>query len=145
MAKFITKVDMLAAWEAAQKSALHWKLEEMRLRMLVNELFPEVERLGEGTHYVPLSNGYRLKGEHGWNYTLNGKDDAVAVHQALDKLEKIGDDGKFIAERVVKWKPDLSVSEYKKLRPEHKSIIDTVLTTKPASPALSIVAPKGNK
>jgi hypothetical protein len=57
-----------------------------------------------------------------------------------------------IAERIVKWKPDLSVSEYETLAASEnetdikaKTLIDAILTVKPASPQLTFEPPKAAK
>jgi hypothetical protein len=80
------------------------------------------------------------------NYKLATKDEAL--DKALDGVEKMGEKGKLIAERLVKFDPRLSVSEYRALDPKDKTdaaikkLIDSVLTITPGSPQLEIIAPK---
>jgi hypothetical protein len=100
----------------------------------------------EGTNNFDLGNGYKLKIVTGTNYKL---DDNEKVQGILDQIERIGNKGAFIAERLIGWTPRLSVSEYKKLgetddasETKIKELIDTVISTSPASPTVEIVTPK---
>ena len=48
----------------------------------------------------------------------------------------------WLAPRIVKWKAELSTSEYKKLEPEHKKIVDKLLVTSYGLPTLEVIEPK---
>ncbi len=69
------------------------------------------------------------------------------VIDAIEALEIGG--GSLLANRLIKWKPELVASEYEKLNPEFeldikaKALIDSILTIKPASPQLTLEEPKG--
>lgn len=129
-------------WREAQAVLAKAKETELRLR---NEILagafgfnPTVLR--EGTENYPLLEGFKLKAVFKANYKLNNTDDAV--DKALTKIEKAGPEGAFIAGRLVKWKPELSVSEYRNLEPKYQKIIDDVLTISEGTPSLELVAPK---
>lgn len=126
-------------WQEAVKALAVAKEAEAALR---NEVIAAnfAEHKDEGTENVELGNGYKLKAVFKLSYTLDNKEEGV--DKALTKLEKMGAEGQFVAERLVRWKPELSVSEYKKLDEKYKKVIDTVLTTKPGLPSLELVEPK---
>lgn len=139
--KFWTIDNVMAAWVAAETKLQEVKLEEMLLRKAVFEVkFPGIP---EGTHRVPLANGYQLKAVGKLNYNLANKEGQT--EKALEELEKLGPKGAFLADRLVKWSPELSITEYRQLEPQYKAIIDTVLTVKPAAPTLEIEPPKVEK
>ena len=132
----------ILAWEAAVKALAAAKDAEAALRkeVLVEAFAFDPEALREGTENFELGNGYKLKAVFKISRNLNNENDAV--DKVLSKIEKAGAEGLFIAERLVKWKPELSVSEYKKLPEKFKRMIDEVVTSKEATPSLELVAPK---
>ena len=133
-----SKTDLLIKWEAATKALAAAKEIEMALRLQVTDAwFPSHKE--EGTENVPLENGYKLKAVFKQNYTLA---DLETVDAALIKMEAIDAEGKFIAERLIKFTPKLSVKEYKDCPEKYRKYIDDVLTIKPATPALELVEPK---
>lgn len=136
-----TKEQVLQKWLDANKALTDAKAVEATLRQKVVEMYPF--EADEGTERVPLANGYELKVVKKLNYTLNNKDDAT--DKALTKLEEMGERGKLIAERLVSWKPTLSISEYRELTAGERGIIDEVLTIKPGLPSLELVEPKDKK
>ena len=132
----------ILAWEAAVKALAAAKDAEAALRReVLAEAFQfDPEALREGTENFELGNGYKLKDVFKISRNLNNENDAV--DKVLSKIEKAGAEGQFVAERLVKWKPELSVSEYKKLPEKFKKMIDEVVTSKEATPSLELVAPK---
>ena len=132
----------ILAWEAAVKALAAAKDAEAALRkeVLAEAFAFDPEALREGTENFELGNGYKLKAVFKISRNLNNENDAV--DKVLSKIEKAGAEGQFIAERLVKWKPELSVSEYKKLPEKFKKLFDEVVTSKEAMPSLELVAPK---
>ena len=132
----------ILAWEAAVKALAAAKDAEAALRKeVLTEAFAfDPEALREGTENFELGNGYKLKAVFKISRNLNNENEAV--DKVLSKIEKTGPEGAFIAERLVKWKPELSVSEYKKLPEKFKKLFDEVVTSKEAMPSLELVAPK---
>lgn len=133
----------LQAWQAIDAELTRIKALEAEARKLcVADYFKEPT---EGTNNYDLGNGWTLKGVVKNNYRLAAND---KVDDALDKIEKLGERGKFIAERIFRYKPDLSLTEYKGLDLTNptdaavKAIVDEVLTIQPGMPSLEIVAPK---
>jgi len=135
-----TKEQILQEWLDTKKLLDVAKDAEMKAREAVVAAFPFDASKEEGTQNIDLANGWKLKVVKKLNYKLDNTEDAT--DKALDKLEKMGPEGMFIAERLVKWKPELSVSEYRKLSASFKAVIDTVLTTSPGAPTLELVEPK---
>ena len=132
----------ILAWEQAVKALAAAKDAEAALRkeVLAEAFAFDPEALREGTENFELGNGYKLKAVFKISRNLNNENEAV--DKVLSKIEKTGPEGVFIAERLVKWKPELSVSEYKKLPEKFKKLFDEVVTSKEAMPSLELVAPK---
>lgn len=132
----------ILAWEQAVKALAAAKDAEAALRkeVLAEAFAFDPEALREGTENFELGNGYKLKAVFKISRNLNNENEAV--DKVLSKIEKTGPEGAFIAERLVKWKPELSVSEYKKLPEKFKKLFDEVVTSKEAMPTLEIIAPK---
>ena len=132
----------ILAWEAAVKALAAAKDAEAALRkeVLAEAFAFDPEALREGTENFELGNGYKLKAVFKISRNLNNENEAV--DKVLSKIEKTGPEGAFIAERLVKWKPELSVSEYKKLPEKFKKLFDEVVTSKESMPSLELVAPK---
>lgn len=136
-------IDMLLMqWDAAKVELAKAKALESQLRNeVVRRLYPDVEADAEGTKNIDLGGGYKVKTVFKQSRRLNNKNGEVV--EALEKIDKMGAGAKVIAERLVKWEPKLSKSEYDKLPVEIKNIIDKVITMRPATPTVELVKPKG--
>jgi hypothetical protein len=138
----------IRAWIDAKSALETAKVNEHAARLEVaRSVFPETF---EGTRTIDLGGGYAIKCVKGFNYNLSESKKPrtpgmapFATRKALNEIEKIGNEGPFIAERLVTWKPELSLTEYRDLDPQFKKIIDTALTISPALPSLEFVTPKG--
>lgn len=151
--KFLLPVDangVMMLWQKQVEALAALKEDEIELRKEVVRL--KVDKPHEGMNNVDLGNGYTLKAGIKINYCLDKDNDKIEA--ALDQIEAIGNEGKFIAERLVKWTPTLSLTEYRTLcddatkSPDKKRILDivnTVLTTSDGTPSLEIKAPKASK
>lgn len=135
--------ERLKAWNAVSAEAARLKALEMHMRTAaVAAYFPTA---GAGTSNFDLGGGYTLKVVKKENYKL-AKDEQL--DPVILKIEKLGEKGKLIAERLLKWKAEISVTEYKalsntdKVESDIKKLIDSVLTITPGAPELEIVAPK---
>ena len=132
----------ILAWESSVKLLAAAKDAEAALRKeVLAEVFAfDPEALREGSENFELGSGYKLKAVFKISRSLNNENEAV--DKVLAKIEKTGPVGVFFAERLVKWKPELSVTEYKKLPEKFKKLFDEVVTSKEAMPSLELVAPK---
>lgn len=138
--KEITPEQVLTQWEKAKTEAAKWKDIENQLRVHYVEMVSNPNKL-EGTENIELQNGYKAKIVKKQNRNV----DQEKVNDALDQIENTGEAGKLIAERLIKWKADLSKTEYDLLSDAHRKIIDTVITVTPGTPTLEIVAPKSKR
>lgn len=153
-ARFIRyRNEILADWEAAKKQLDAAKELEMELRKKFVSVATSADKIS-GTENVDLGEGWKAKTVKKVTYKLGSKVEGVsardAVDAALQKIEALGDEGHFIAERLVKWTADLSLSEYKALDehprgPEIKALLSPVLTIDSGAPTLEIVPPKSKK
>lgn len=122
--------EKLEQWRAAALELELAKTLEMRLRKeLTAECFPN---LLEGTNSIELQAGWVLKMNQPFTRTL----DQAKAPEVLKALKKLKADG------AVKVKYDLSVTVYRTLEGQARALVDDILTTKPGSPSLELVAPK---
>lgn len=139
---------LLLAWEQSKQAIEAAKSIEMERRKAFVAFAGDPDKKS-GTERVELENGYQAKIVKKLNYGFiknkEDKTDKDAIENALQKIEAEGPVGELIAERLIKWTPDLSLTEYKQLSESHKAIIDAVIVVTDAAPTLEIVAPKGTK
>lgn len=136
---------LLAKWEESKLALEAAKADEMIWRKrVVDFAFDPTKKAG--TERIDLENGYQAKAvkkiNYGWIKTDDGKLNKAAIETALCKIEESGPAGALIADRLVKWTPELSLTEYKVLPAEFKAIIDPVIVTTDGAPTLEIIAPK---
>lgn len=147
--KLTWRDHLLALWEQSKAALEAAKAAEMEQRKAVVAFAFDPEKKS-GTERVELANGYELKAVKKINYgfvkTPDGKGvDKNKIDEALAKIEAEGPVGELIAQRLIKWDPSLSLTEYKQLSEAHKAVIDTVIVTTDGAPSLEIVPPKGAK
>lgn len=142
---------MLMLWQKSKEELQSVKEKEMEYRKICAALL--VPAKSEGTTNVELGGGYKAKVVHKYNYTLPDNDKTWA---ALDKISAIGNEGKFIADRLVSWTPNFLKTEYTTLQEEAekgseqakailKIVNEELITIVPAAPTLDIVEPKVKK
>ncbi len=140
----IEQSRLIQNWQEAKVAAAQAVIRERELRtQVVAALFPDATL---GTNNLDIGNNWKLKFVKSINYKLDTKDlDATTgehnTDRALNIIRSTGNDGPFIADRLVKWKPELSVAEYKMLSDTHKKIIDKGVTTSDALPEIELVSP----
>lgn len=143
----LTRDQLLVMWQDAKAKLQAVKDHELDLRKyIVSRAFPEAN---EGTNTQELGNGYSLKAKVKLNYKCKSNDE---VEQMLDELSKTGNDGSFIAERLVSWTPNFLLTEYRpiqeaaaegnELAKQRLQIIAKGLIITEAAPELSITEPK---
>lgn len=126
----------ILAWARSAEDLARIKAVELERRQeLVEKLFADA---GEGTTTLDLGNGFVLVCEKGVRYKLD-PEKTRAAEAALRKLGKVGD---LIAKRLLKWKPDISVREYKALEDEHAALFSDALTITQSTPTLKLRPPK---
>src|SRR5258708_3058030 len=141
---------ILMLWADKKKGIEAAKEEEMDLRKyIVKREFPKPN---EGTNTKDLGNGYQLKAAIKYNYNLADND---TVEDCLNRIAKLGNEGTFIAERLVSWKPSFLLTEYRQLVEDKEkgekraedilNIVTDMLVITEAAPTLNIVEPKAKK
>ena len=138
---------VLMLWQRMKERIETAKNNEMELRKFaVSLLVPEKK---EGMNTVELGNGYQAKAQIKYNYVLADND---TVEQCLNKISKVGNKGSFIADRLVSWKPNFLLTEFRQLCDEKEkgskeadeilNIVNEMLTITEAAPTLDIKEPK---
>ena len=139
---------MLALHQLYKERLDFYKAKEMEYRKVcVALLVPEKK---EGTTNVELGNGYTANIKIKYNYKLDS--DNERIWTGLEKIEKLGNEGKFIAERLVSWTPNFLLTEYRQLQEDAEkgsvfakdalAIVNEFLTITDAAPELAIKEPK---
>lgn len=129
--------DALASWKAADEAKKAATALELEMRNNVIALFStNTDEMKSGVENVDLGfDKWELKIQHKLNYKLA---DTEAINIALANIAASMEGGKIIAARLVKWKPELSVSEYNILGGGQRNIIDKVLTITPATKSIEL-------
>lgn len=146
----LSRDNVLFFWQKSKDALAKAKEEEMEWRKyVVKRAFPQPE---EGMNTLELENGYQLKAAVKFNYKLSDND---TVEKTLSEISSIGNEGKFIAERLVSWSPHFLLTEYRALQeeaeknnPTAKAILQSVskmLVIEDAAPTLTIKEPKAKK
>lgn len=134
----ISEKDALIQRWLDSKDALE-KSKELENQLRLQVLEACIENVPEkGTINYELGNGYKLKFEFRQNVRL----DQSKVDATIAKLERLGDEGKFIADRLFKMKAELSITEYNQLNDKMRKLVDEIVTKSPATPAVTFVEPK---
>lgn len=128
-------MDVVRRWEAlkALMSAVKAAADpEMVVRKQAFALlFPEPK---EGTNTAELGGGWKIKGVH----KIDRKLDEATLPDTITALRDAG----VLTDRLIEYKPQLSISEFRELTEEQAAILAGAMTEKPASPSLELVPPK---
>jgi hypothetical protein len=155
--KIATRDAEIKTWLIERAALKLHKDKEMVCRKNVTEmLFPNPTK---GTQRFALGNGYNVKLVHKLNYKLGNPElidpetqakvpTATQVFALCDAVDEMGDVAKVLIDRLIKWTPELSVTEYDKLdlsdpiQRKIKDMIDAMLTIEPGAPTLDFEEPK---
>jgi hypothetical protein len=88
----------------------------------------------EGVNKVNLTAGWILKADH----KINRRVDEALLVTMSPQFREAG----INPDVLVRWKPDLAVTEYRKLTELEMKLFDQVLTITPGTPQMEIVLPK---
>ncbi len=140
----MTRDEVLLAWQRSQHDLKIAKENEMEWRRyVIKRAFPEAK---EGTNTTELGNGYALKAVVKYNYKLLPNE---VVEHCLERISKIGNQGSFIADRLVSWTPNFLLTEYRSLQEEDTEeaksilkIVNEMLIINEAAPTLEIKEPR---
>jgi hypothetical protein len=119
-------------WYTMQEQLSKLKIAESILRKrIVGHFFPTPR---EGVNSHPLEAGWVMKADCG----IDRKVDEAALTTLKAPLKE----AKISVDKLIRWKPELAVKEYRTLSDEQRHLFDQCLIIKPASPQLEIVLPK---
>jgi len=131
-------VEHLKEWYAVKEELDKLKNKEIVLRQfIVAGLFPDPQ---EGVNTYPINDGTGAvaKATHVLNRTVQ-----------LEPLEELGkaletDNNlpKLDLNKLIKWKPEVALKEYRTLTDEERNLFDQILVIKPGMPGLEIMIPK---
>lgn len=125
----------LTLWQQTKAQAEQLVATEKRLREeLFSVAFPAPV---EGTNNVDLPEGWKLKGVLKINRTL----DEAALPAVMDAVRGMN----FNSDRLVRYKPELALKDYKALPENVRHVFDAALTIKPGLPTIELVPPKEKK
>lgn len=131
------QVDAIQAWQQAAAALDTAKQAELMNRLkIVNEAGLPFTTKEEGGQTLKLYAGWRLALKRTINYTV--ENDQAKINAALTELFAIEP---VAAQSMIRWKPELNESVYKKLGAEGKKIMAQVVTMKPGTPQLELNAP----
>lgn len=148
-AEYIAERDrLLIDWQNKGAALAAAKEQEMTARKLAVMFMHDPSKTGT-TENVELGNGYKAKMKvpvrYGFIQNSEGRTDKKRIEKALGWIESDGEAGELVADRLIKWTPELSLTEYKQLPDRFKKIIDEVIVTSEGTPTLEIVEPKAKK
>jgi len=140
------KLNNIAEWSAVDAKRIEFTNEEKKLRShIIAENFPEPG--DKKTHNKVLDANHKLTVEFPTNFKIvhpestdeNKISTEKAAHALEDAIMKASpNEGSFIVERLISWEPKLSVSEYKKLSPTMKAVVDKFVQTSAGTPTAKI-------
>src|SRR6266852_2839487 len=105
---------MLMLWQRSKEMLDHWKALEMEWRKICAAFLVPEPIKHEGINTVPLGAGFEAKVGIKLNYKLNP--DNEVVWAGLDRVKALGNEGTFIADRLVSWSPNFLLTEYRQLQ-----------------------------
>ena len=124
----ISLSTLVAARIAAKRAEDEAIAERRRIDKTIAELLKDPNK-PEGAISEKLPEGYKVT----VTYKLDRKVDTEALTKAWDKLP-------LDVQAAFKWKADLSVSEFRKLDEKAQLNLSQYITTKEASPSITIEA-----
>lgn len=135
----------LSKWYLLKKQLAEVKTAESLMRSRIAKFFFPTPDEGTNTHPLKDGTGANLKMVH----TIDRKVDEgelEALREALAKAEDNREDNlhglEFDFSKLIVWKPELKIAEYRKLTDAQREVFDRVLVVKPGMPQLDITIPK---
>lgn len=131
----------LATWFKKKAQLAKLKGEEAMLRSRIFKFYFPNPTEGSKDNKVPLNDGTGaiIQADYVINRTvdeqqLDGLKEAMFAESSnLPQLDLT---------KLIKWKPELSITEYRKLSQDERLIFDRCLVIKPGSPQMEIKVPK---
>lgn len=135
----------LSKWYLLKKQLAEVKTAESLMRSRIAKFFFPTPDEGTNTHPLKDGTGANLKMVH----TIDRKVDEGELEALREALAKAEDDPKdnlhgleLDFTKLVVWKPELKIAEYRKLTEAQRQVFDRILVVKPGMPQLDITIPK---
>ncbi|HCH8780794.1 TPA: hypothetical protein NNT57_004560 [Salmonella enterica] len=135
----LTNDQMIQLWHKTQEQLRSLKEHEAEQRQEVLDRMFANKAGSEGTTNIELGHGWKLKATFKKTIGFTSVDE---LNAALDRMEDHSPEGKLLADRLVSWKPSLSLTEFKQLPSDFVGMMKDVITIKDATPSVELVAPK---
>ena len=130
-------IALAKQWHDAQVALHEATTRERQARdAFVTQVFPAAI---DGTHHADVGNGYSVK------YVQTTRLDianTAAMKELVNKFAQHGETSA-VAQKLLSWKPRLSVTQYKALPLWGRGLLDEHITSTPNAPQLELVFPKG--
>jgi hypothetical protein len=124
----------LQYWDRTKRALDAAKEAESAARTAAVMAFFPNGHVPKGTNNFDLGDSWEAK----FTGVLNFKVDDAAAKVAVQALYSQGEKGAFVADRLFRWEPKLSVTEYTKLPPEYLPLVLPAITSSPGTPQLEI-------
>jgi hypothetical protein len=135
----------LSKWYLLKKQLGEVKSAEAMMRSRIAKFFFPTPDEGTNTHPLKDGTGANLKMVH----TIDRKVDEgelEALREAMSAAEEDPTNNLHGLEldftKLVVWKPELKLAEYRKLTDAQREVFDRILVVKPGMPQLDITIPK---
>ena len=132
------QLQLLSEWYELKQQLDTIKAKEMEVRKQVSSIFT-IGVNEEGSETIDFAEGYKVKKTQKFNFTCDPIERIEEVLSQIDFEKYPGVSG------VFRFKPELSITIYRTLPDEVKSLVDSVITVKVAAPTIEIIPPKGKK
>lgn len=128
----------LKEWYEIKQQLDELKNKEVVMRQFITAgLFPEPT---EGTNTHPLNDGTGAVAK--MTHVINRKVDEDLYDELEKSLQTDNNLPRLDLTKLVRWKPEVSIKEYRTLTEEERHLFDQALVIKPGMPGLDIMIPK---
>lgn len=136
----VTYADLVKLFEMQEQLASLKAAEAMLRKRVFAHYFPNPTE-GSRDNKVPLNDGTGaiVQGE----YVINRKVDEGELEKLKLAIKEEGSNlPKLPFNKLIKWKPEVVISEYRKLSDDERQVFDRCLVVTPGMPGVKIVIPK---
>ena len=131
-------LEHLKEWYEIKQQLDELKNKEVVMRQFITAgLFPEPT---EGTNTHPLNDGTGAVAK--MTHVINRKVDEELYDELEKSLQTDNNLPRLDLTKLVRWKPEVSIKEYRTLTDEERHLFDQALVIKPGMPGLDIMIPK---
>ncbi len=136
----VTYADLVKLFEMQNQLATLKSAEAMLRKRVFAHYFPNPTE-GSAKNKVPLNDGTGaiLQADH----KINRKVDESELEKLKEAIKADGSNlPKLAFTKLIKWKPEVAMGEYRKLSEDDQKVFDRCLVVTPGMPEVKIVIPK---